>query len=109
MNEYEKFLKQLEKHPKTIDNIERKEQLEEFKSTYQIEKRTRLCCPVCTHGWDRGILYQSISNPRLFVCLKCKLTFLIELPGGNEAFLSKLDEEHKKKKELSKKGGEQCQ
>ena len=75
--DYEKFQKALEKHPQLLEAQARREELRDFKKQYGVDKRTKLCCPVCTLGWNRGKLYQSVVNPEVFVCKNCKLVLVI--------------------------------
>ena len=98
----EDFQRHLEKHPDFLNKIQRETDLENFLNTYQVNRKTRLCCPVCTEGWDRGTLYQSTEIPTSFTCKKCKRTFTLGLPPDNQSCLDSLDEAHKQNQEQKK-------
>jgi superfamily II helicase len=107
---FQKFEKLLEKKPKLLESMARKEELEEFKETYSVERRTKLCCPVCTMGWNRGKLYQSTKDPEVFTCKNCLITLRISPARPDttsaswtiEELLDRLDAEAKARREAEK-------
>ena len=77
--EFEKFQQHLEKHPKALESMARKEQLDTFRETYQVSKRAKLNCPVCSRYMNTGKLYQSINVPNRYVCRDCKAELEIRI------------------------------
>jgi len=106
-SEYEKALKWLEKQEakgkNPIASIDRAEDKKEFTETYSVTENTPLCCPVCTHGFNKGTLWWNPAIPARFVCRGCKLTFSITLPGSSLVILiSKIRGQKKAERELEK-------
>jgi len=77
---------------------------EEFQNEFGVkEKPCAYVCPACTMGFTVGKLYESLTEPGLFTCNKCRLTFGIECQDmTNEEFFIGVAEEKRKKREEKK-------
>ena len=85
--DYEKFQQHLEKHPKALESMARKEQLNEFRELHQVGKRAKLNCPVCSRYMNTGKLYESINTPNRYVCRDCEAVLeikLVSIPAEEE-------------------------
>ena len=103
MSDIEDFLKKLQEDPNLASRLQKREELEEFKKTYNLERATPLKCPACAAVLQSpGSLYIDKDIPTRFVCRKCKLVFSImchTIP--NEALITNLRSINKGEKDAS--------
>ena len=79
MSEIQEFLKALQKDPSLISKLKKRDELEEFKEKYNVERATPLKCPACASILQSpGSLYIDKDDHTLFTCKKCKLQYKIE-------------------------------
>jgi len=78
MDETQEFLRALQKDPSLISRLKKREELENFKEKYNVEKTTPLKCPVCASilQYPRS-LYIGRNDHTKFVCRKCKLVYTL--------------------------------
>ena len=101
--EYNRFLKALDKHPKMLESMERREVLEAFKKEFEVDKKVLMCCPVCTEGFNRGKLYQSTTDPEVFVCKDCLVVLkIVGISISIEDVLTGLKKMRKEEREAKK-------
>jgi len=72
------FLKEIEKDPKFLGRLRKREELSNFKESYNLDRATPLRCPVCSvYLQSPGSLWADKIDPTKFVCRKCKLEFTL--------------------------------
>lgn len=95
--------KALDKDPKLLDRLARQASLEKFMTDFKVDRKTPLKCPVCTVGWDVGVLYQSTTDENRLVCKKCHLELKVEFTGGTTNYINELEAFNKRKREEKKR------
>ena len=102
MSDMQEFLKALQKDPSLVSRLKKREELEDFKEKYNVERATPLKCPACASILQSpGSLYIDKDDHTLFVCRKCKLQYRLEcLTLPNDDLISNL--------RLVIKGGEEA-
>lgn len=81
--EYKKFLKYVGKKEKQGKDwsatLDLQMDLVNFKKKYNVEKNSHLSCPMC-----QGSLYINESNPNLYTCRSCTLTWELTCRDAEE-------------------------
>jgi len=84
VEQFEKWAEKQEakgKHP--IDSLLRAKDLDDWKEDFGVDKKSEMCCPLCTAGFNRGKLYESTEVPNVYVCGNCSERMKIKVitPG----------------------------
>jgi len=75
----EAFRKSLSEDPQFLEKLQRKAEMDEFKSKYNVEKSSPLRCPSCSqYGYSGGALWFNKDNLEVCVCRKCKLEWKLK-------------------------------
>jgi len=79
MPKMDEFLEKLKKDPKLLERLKKREELNNFKESYNLGGATPLKCPVCSaYLKSPGSLWADKVSTSRFVCRKCKLEFTLE-------------------------------
>ena len=88
----EAFARELEKNPKLLEQLQKRAELEEFKSRYNLGRATPLKCPACSSLLQfPASLWINKDDHHLFVCRKCKLEWRLEcLTQDNDILIANI-------------------
>jgi len=91
------LLSALASDPKLMEKLERSAELDNFKSTYNVERATPLKCPACASiQRSPGSLWINKDDKSIFTCRKCRITYQISTkPMSTDELIIQLRKIHR--------------